>query len=425
MMSHLLAAFLALAFADPAPKLARPDGEKLLAEMVRDDVPYDPQPLHKLGIPGLEAVLDRLLPDTAGPDKPPPEEHLRELVRQLGDTEFDVREKATRELASYGVRAREHVRKAARSDDIEVRRRAEGILEEWKPIDPGRYHRGFFRYAAGIKDRDRLALLARRTAVALAGEMPGENRLLLLKTSAGLVARSGQDDLCDPFRPLVKHPDHRVAVALIQTIGMHKPQTSFPQVLFDALESDREAVVYAAIDWSPNCWDEKKAPEVRKRLRKIFEKGPERLKFQASFVLMHSHADAEAHRYLLEQTASKDAERARCALCWIGDSCNVGKPATRALLERLDPLLASKDAGMRRDAARALGVYAGEEVIRRLIPLLGEEDQTITAAAACGLRDQTDQTLLRRMLRDAADKHANSAVRAAAADVLAKLGVEP
>jgi hypothetical protein len=55
-------------------------------------------------------------------------EKLADLVKQLGDDEFEVREKASIELRALGVRALPTLRRAAASSDAEVRRRAEDCI---------------------------------------------------------------------------------------------------------------------------------------------------------------------------------------------------------------------------------------------------------------------------------------------------------
>jgi len=55
---------------------------------------------------------------------------IGELVAQLGADEFAVREKATEELRKIGKPAEEALKKAAESEDPEVRSRAKGLLED-------------------------------------------------------------------------------------------------------------------------------------------------------------------------------------------------------------------------------------------------------------------------------------------------------
>jgi hypothetical protein len=67
---------------------------------------------------------------------------IEDLIRRLGDEEFAAREQATEELRKIGKPAEEALRKAAGSDDPEVRTRAKGLLEELsRPKTPDRPRR--------------------------------------------------------------------------------------------------------------------------------------------------------------------------------------------------------------------------------------------------------------------------------------------
>ncbi len=66
------------------------------------------------------------LPSSADPA--PSKEKIDTLIEQLGSGSFAEREKATKELADIGVPALEALRKAAKSEDAEVRKRVEDIL---------------------------------------------------------------------------------------------------------------------------------------------------------------------------------------------------------------------------------------------------------------------------------------------------------
>ncbi len=55
---------------------------------------------------------------------------IEDLVRQLGSEEYAVREKASEELRKIGKPAEEALRKAAESEDPEVRTRAKSILDD-------------------------------------------------------------------------------------------------------------------------------------------------------------------------------------------------------------------------------------------------------------------------------------------------------
>jgi hypothetical protein len=67
--------------------------------------------------------------ETPEPKPAPSVEELQELVRQLGDGDFTIREKATARLQEIGTAALPLLEKASASDDPEVRQRA------WRLID--------------------------------------------------------------------------------------------------------------------------------------------------------------------------------------------------------------------------------------------------------------------------------------------------
>jgi hypothetical protein len=66
------------------------------------------------------------LPSPAG--EAPSKKKIDKLIEQLGSGTFAEREKATKELAAIGLPALDALRKAAQSDDAEVRKRAEDLL---------------------------------------------------------------------------------------------------------------------------------------------------------------------------------------------------------------------------------------------------------------------------------------------------------
>src|SRR5436305_1171023 len=140
---------------------------------------YDATELHALGVDGLAAVIDHLLPDTAPPPKPalsgPPEGKIRRLLARLDADEFSAREAATHELIDKARGRRNLISEAARSQSLEVRMRAERVLASWDPHYAERlnaYLSGFWTYLEGISDSPRLLLLARRTLQAFEQGMP-------------------------------------------------------------------------------------------------------------------------------------------------------------------------------------------------------------------------------------------------------------
>jgi hypothetical protein len=207
-----------------------------------------------------------------------------------------------------------------------------------------------------------------------------------------------------------------------ETVGAYKTEPRFvPQLLVDALESDKAAVTEAALRFVVDCQDERRREPVRIALVKVFAKRDEPLKFQACLPLMRDFRDGEAWVYVLAQTQSKDANRARTALNWIGDTKNCGQPPDARLLAGLDPLLSAATSDERRVGIQVLSTFAGEEVARRLIELLADADQSVAKQADASLMAQPDRKLVERLLKEAASKSPAALVRSRAKDLLAKL----
>ena len=72
---------------------------------------------------GLGAYLKHFLPSASHADR------VAQLIKDLGAEEFEVRQVATNALAGLPVFPREALEEAARSEDPEVRNRANGLLE--------------------------------------------------------------------------------------------------------------------------------------------------------------------------------------------------------------------------------------------------------------------------------------------------------
>lgn len=398
----------------------------LLAAMLVQAEKFDAQSLHAMGLAGLSAVLDHLLPDTAEEETfEAPQDAAAELIEQLGDERFRVRELASEALADLGPGIRPALLAAARSSDAEVRWRAICILRRWSSRnteDKSRYVPAFAIFLAGISDRERLDELTRRTGLAFDVGMPSGGRMAVLQQCIMTIARTGKDEHIDRLRPLLAHEDVSVGVFVTQTVGSGSGHNFFPALLIEALESPHKEIVRQAIARSANCWDVKHKGEVKRRLIAIFEGDDEALKFEACYPLMHDHNHAAAVDYLLTQVQSKDQLRATRAIGWIGDSSNLGRPASEKLLKTLDPLLKSTDQNRRRAAARALAMYAGEEVVQRLIPLLGDTNSAVATETTYRLMHQKDKKMLQRLLAAAGKNDPNEKVRKKAAELAEKLG---
>ena len=388
---------------------------------------YNPKSLHALGTAGLAGVLDHFFPSTAAarPVVKPPEDEVKRLIGQLGNDEFKIRETATEQLIARGKPCRDLLLKAADSDDAEVRLRARRILAAWEPKAGGIGDRGlggFWNYAEGLRDGQRLELLARRVIAEFELGWPEGPKLHLLRLCIAGVAKGGHDASCDLLRPLVASKDLRVAKFVTETAGSYKADDQFfPQLLLDALASDRDEVVQVAIRWTQNCRQSPQSDKVREALRTIFEKRDEKLKFQVSSPLIQEYDDPDAWSYLIEQTQSKEPLRSASALSSLADAKYSGRAASDELLSTLATHLTSPTLSLRWGATKALGTHSGPAVIEQLIPLLGDMEQSVHDEARRCLLKQTDQPLLRKQLTAAAGAHANDHVRQRAAELLKKL----
>jgi hypothetical protein len=97
------------------------------------------------GLLGAGLALALALPSPA--DEAPSKETIDKLIEQMGSDTFAEREKAMKELAAIGVPALEALQKAAKSDDAEIRKRAESLIpkieiqaESIRVLKPKRVH---------------------------------------------------------------------------------------------------------------------------------------------------------------------------------------------------------------------------------------------------------------------------------------------
>src|SRR5579884_3675441 len=87
-------------------------------------------PAWKAALP-LLAFLVAVSPAAAGPPKPGAEQVAR-WIDQLGSDDFAVREEASRHLWAAGQAAEDALTRAARSPDVEVRRRVNDLLDKFR-----------------------------------------------------------------------------------------------------------------------------------------------------------------------------------------------------------------------------------------------------------------------------------------------------
>jgi hypothetical protein len=428
LLAILLLGHAAPLFGEPQPAANVQDRiDEELTAMELQGSAYNPKALHELGTAGLAGVLDHFFPDTADtkPQVKPPDDDVKRWLEQLGSDEFKVRETATEQLIARGKPSRDLLLKAADSDDAEVRLRVRRILAAWEPKTGGIGERGlggFWNYAEGLRDRERLELLARRVLAEFQRGWPEGSKLHLLRLCVAGVAKGGDDASCELLRPLVADKDVRIAKFVTETAGSYKADDRFfPQLMLDALASERDDVVQVAIRWTQNCSQSPQADAVLEALRAIFSKRSDALKFQVCTPLIQEFDDPEAWLHLIEQTQSKEPLRSASALSSLADAKHSGRVAPEELLTKLAKPLSSPTLSLRWGATKALGTHSGDAVIERLIPLLGDAEQSVYDEAQRCLLKQSDKALVRQQLAAARDAHASEQVRQRAADLLKKL----
>jgi hypothetical protein len=427
LLTVLLLGHAAPLFGQPQPTTIQDRIDEELTAMELQGSAYNPKGLHELGTAGMAGVLDHFFPDTAAvkPQAKPPDDDVKLWLGQLASDEFKVRETATEHLIARGKPSRDLLLKAADSDDAEVRLRVRRILAAWEPKAGGIGDRGlggFWNYAEGLRDRERLDLLARRVLAEFRRGWPEGSKLHLLRLCVAGVAKGGDDASCDLLRPLVADKDVRIARFVTETAGSYKADNQFfPQLMLDALASERDDVVQVAIRWTQNCRESPQADAVRAALRSIFVKRSEALKFQVCTPLIQEFDDPDAWLHLIDQTQSKEPLRSASALSSLADAKHSGRVASEELLTKLVKPLASPTLSLRWGATKALGTHSGDAVVERLILLLGDAEQSVYDEAKRCLLKQADKALVRQQLAAASEKHPSGDVQKRAAELLKKL----
>jgi len=415
--------------ADTPKKTADAEIRAILADMAAQGTQFRPEKLHALGLSGLSAVLDWLLPETAAPKEPPvSDEAVAELIAQLGDASFGVREAATEKFDRLGSSVRAPLREAAHSTDAEIRWRATRILRRWqseRTADRSGYVDAFAAYAALVNDEERVAELARRCRLVFDDHMPDGAKQSIVRHCLLAVARSGKDQYVYVLKPLLGHDDVRVAVFVTEVMGSGAGGPYYPGLLLDAIQAGRTDIVTTALQARANCANSPRAAEVKEALVAIFQREDEPLKFLSCAPLMRGFQYPQAVDYLLSQAAGDDLGRKMRAIAILGDSCNEGKAASPKLLQTLGPLLNSDDYNLRRATCSTLAIYSGEEVIKSLVPLLADRVSIVRQEVSRRLLAQPDKQTLRRVLTAAAESDdSDEQVRAQAEALLEKLELQ-
>ncbi len=416
------------AMAGPAAaESAGPPVDTILEDMVIQKERFRPEALHGLGLDGLKAVLDEVLPDTAAPRRlDVPAENVDRLIAALGSASFRAREEAFDELVKIGPGAREQLAAATRNADPEISWRADRILRKFelrKLEDKGRYVQAFALYVRGIDDEPRLEELARRTVQAAGAGPPNGGRHQILSYSLRTVMQSKNERLVEQFRPLLAHQEPQVAIFAAHAMFSGLSPDFCPAIFIDALKSNRDEVALAAIHYSQQYREHAKAVELKQLLIGMLDRPDPMFKLQAAAVLWQGFQHAPALDMLLEQASQAADKNVRYqAISRLSPIYNRDKPLEEKVLKVFDLLLKDDDENTRRIALSVLGNYPGEQVAQRLIPLMADKDQGIAEEARRRLADQTDKDMLRRLLAAAAKDHASEDVRKAAADLLKQVG---
>lgn len=199
----------------------------------------DERVLKQAGVPtddaGLLAFFRKGSPD---------EDAIRDLIKKLGDDDFEVREKATKDLTALGPAAEPYLREALKSGDAEVVRRAEECLKNIGKGSPAAVVSAAARLLARRKPAGAAeALLA--YAPRAAGETSEED------VRAALVAVAVRDGKPDPALVKAledKSPGRRAAAAgALARAGARDALPSVRKLLHDAEPSVRLPVALALV----------------------------------------------------------------------------------------------------------------------------------------------------------------------------------
>ncbi len=397
----------------------------LLQQMAASGAGYDAAPLHAAGLPGLKAVLDRLLPDTAQEEgRGAVHRAVAQHIAKLGHDSYRVRESATAGLIEMGPAIRPLLVEAIDCDDAEVGWRLRRILRHWDDgghRDDKQLMAAFTVYLREVDDPASLEEISRRAAAALSGLPPTGPRRAMLDQCLAAVGRSADDRIVNHLEPLLDHDDAGVAVRVVELVGAGSGPPFFAELLLKALQSDRPEVVRAAVKKATPCDEERRRNELRRLLVGLFDGDDDQLRSLCALPLSRDFHYAPAEDHLLAELGSDDAARRDRTLRWLGDPVNLGRPASDKLVAAFEPLLRVRNYRLRRRACAALAIYGGENVVRTLIPLLGDANASFAEEITYRLDHQRDKAMLCRLLAEAAENHADERVRTKATATLQTL----
>jgi hypothetical protein len=431
-----LALFLAIApwTGTDTCQAAELDIDNVMERMLAEKGDFDPKVLHEAGVDGLKQLFDKLFPqlqEAVGKALSP--EEAAGLVVQLGAEKFLHRKAATEKLSGEaGEVGRPLVEKAARDEDPEVNFRAKKVLAVWaernrarNQVNYSNYRRALEKYLACKHDESVLIEMAKLTRRVLECGPLRQGQRELRHFVLRAVTRSGKDKITDLLTPLLKHPSDSIATWVTESVCVRIDIEYVPRLLLEALKSDRECVVMAALYRVVlvGSADQAKAPTVKKLTTAIFNGDNEKLKLQSCYPMAYCYREQEAYDYLLAQTKSEDASRAYRALSLLASVASSWK-MTPEFLAHVGPLLQSKDRNVRKCAVYALCVYKGAQIVDLLIPSLGDPDERTRIEVQRWLPRQTDRKMLKEKLAAAIKDSKNEILVKDAKAVLEKLGAD-
>lgn len=405
-----------------------------------DSKQFDAGQLERRGLEGLREILDELLPDTAAPPVlRVPVSQVNDLIAQLGDDQFRVRQTAMERLRDIGEGARPLLLRAAKSDNAEVSWRAVRVLRAWdarKYADKPQHLEAFSAYCRLLRDDLRLKELLRRTTQAMEHGLWGETRQQILVHSTAALLRADKEEYSAPLRPFLDRGDLQIALLILEAAGdavQSADAASFDRsqamnLIVRAIGSSREEVAAVAINHAGYLIERSRGSDspLRRALQDAFEGPSESVRFQAACVLMQRCKSEAARDFVLGQLQGGDLSRKYAALNMLQSQPPHKAEPDRKLLAALQPLLNDADMNTKMMAANVLGSYAGPEVVRRLVPLLGEKkERHIATHVAQQLRQQPDKKMLRSEIKAILEDQSRKSLHAELQSFLKQLGEEP
>jgi hypothetical protein len=197
-------------------------------------------------------------------------ETVRDLIRQLGDDSFAVRERASSRLVALGSPARPFLKEALASDDVEVARRAERILQVIDEAPSTSVTASVLRRLASLKpegtaqtildylpkaEQDEVLEVALSTLTAVAGrDGHGDKVVLAALADVTPIRRAGAGiALCraslelEAVRKLLRDTDASVRLQIAQELILAREKAAVP-VLIAALAELPETSTRPAIN---------------------------------------------------------------------------------------------------------------------------------------------------------------------------------